>query len=327
MAVPQANHPAYIIYRDVPPGEPYDATSSLSFFPPKGSDGLFDALREAFPLLKTHSERMRDAIIQFLLEERQGELFELSPATTMESSQLTWPSASTGSTSNFSSPELLSFATPASFSDSPQLHQASTGLSGKPSPPSLDQMTGVFSLSSEPQPKQRVRRKMTEAEKIEYRKRRIVKACDKCAKRKRKCPHNQAEMKSVATPSTKSSSPRFVLSDQPSTRQPEPYLPTFDESFDPTALGSFGDFNMFDDPLPELSVDDFFHFEHFPDTTTLLNNVPYESFAPAMRQHPIPTQDMRGNDANALSCRLDDFSCRDCCLDVSPRDLDSERSN
>ena len=47
-------------------------------------------------------------------------------------------------------------------------------------------MTSVFSLSTSEQPKQRIRRKMTEAEKVEYRKRRIVKACDKCSKRKRK---------------------------------------------------------------------------------------------------------------------------------------------
>jgi hypothetical protein len=47
-------------------------------------------------------------------------------------------------------------------------------------------MTSVFSLSTSEQPKQRMRRKMTESEKIEYRKRRIVKACDTCSKRKRK---------------------------------------------------------------------------------------------------------------------------------------------
>lgn len=47
-------------------------------------------------------------------------------------------------------------------------------------------MTSVFSLSTQAQPKTRSRRKMTESEKIEYRKRRIVKACEKCSKRKRK---------------------------------------------------------------------------------------------------------------------------------------------
>jgi len=310
MAVPQVNHPAYIIYRDVPPGEAYDATSPLSFFPPKGSDELFDALRESFPYLKTHSERMRDAIIQFLLEERQGEQgeqgeqFELSPATTMESSQVTWPSVSSGSASVFSSPDLLNFPTPASF-DSPRLQQTSTASSSQPSPPSLDQMTGVFSLSSNPQPKQRIRRKMTEAEKIEYRKRRIVKACDKCAKRKRKCPHNQAEMKTIATPSTKSTSPQSGSSAEPSMRQADQHFtPAFDETFDPTTFGSFGDFNMFDDPLPEISVDDFFHFEQFEqDANTLFNNATHDPSRPTqrIRQHNAPVHTTRDTGNDVLS--------------------------
>jgi hypothetical protein len=52
-------------------------------------------------------------------------------------------------------------------------------------------MTSVFSLSTTEQPKQRVRRKMTPDEKADYRKRRIVKACESCSKRKRKVglPH------------------------------------------------------------------------------------------------------------------------------------------
>lgn len=313
MAVPQVNDPAaYIIYRDVPAGEPYDATSALSFFPPKGSDELFDALRLSFPHLKTHSERMRDAIIQFLLEERQVEQFELSPATTMESSQLTWPSASSGSTSNFSSPDLLNYATPASFSSSPQIQEApqpSTAMSYQSSPPSLDQMTGVFSLSSNPQPKQRVRRKMTDAEKIEYRKRRIVKACDKCAKRKRKCPHNQAEMKTVPTPtiSTKSNSPQSTLSTHPAPRPSNPSFPqTFDGNFDPSSFGGFDDFNMFDDPLPEASVDDFFHFEHFEDSNTLFDTTTHDPFAPSHmpRQYSIATRGAQYSGAELLSHRI-----------------------
>lgn len=304
MAVPQVNTPAYIIYRDVPLGEVYDATSPLSFFPAKGSDELFDALRETFPHLKTHSERMRDAIIQFLLEERQGEQFEFSPATTMESSQLTWPSVSSGSTSNFSSPDLLNFATPASFSDSPQIQQTSTATSSQPSPPSLDQMTGVFSLSSNPQPKQRVRRKMTEAEKIEYRKRRIVKACDKCAKRKRKCPHNQAEMRTAPT-STKSTSPLSASATVPTERQTEPQLPMLDEGFDPTTFGSFGDFNMYDDPLPEVSVDDFFHFDQFEDTSPLFNNMHHANFGSVQppRQDGALVQNLR-DQGNGVPSRL-----------------------
>lgn len=49
------------------------------------------------------------------------------------------------------------------------------------------------------QPEQRARRRMTEAEKIEFRKRRIVKPCDECARRKRKCHHKQAQMEVVQT--------------------------------------------------------------------------------------------------------------------------------
>lgn len=208
MTYPESNNniimPAYLIYRDSPVGQPFDATAPLAFFPPKDSDELFDALRAEFPHLKTHSERMREATIAYLMQERAE---EHSPATmampTPQSAETattspwltSFPSMSTDS-SNFSSPDMLGLATP-SFGNSPQSQSAQLASSRQPSvaravapndttPPALDQMTGVFSLSDSTQPKQRIRRKMTEAEKAEYRKRRIVKACDKCSKRKRK---------------------------------------------------------------------------------------------------------------------------------------------
>lgn len=189
--------PTYIIYRDVPQGELYDPTAPLAFFPPKDSDDLFDALRAKYPHLKSHSERMRDATIEFLLEERQAESMSatVSPAmpslyesvTDQSPWQQSWPSASM---TTLSSPDMTNFATPAlenSPKQVPQMtRQQSTAASSSSQTPAIDQMTSVFSLSSVEQPKQRVRRKMTEAEKVEYRKRRIVKACDKCSKRKRK---------------------------------------------------------------------------------------------------------------------------------------------
>nr|POF01043.1 hypothetical protein CFP56_20991 [Quercus suber] len=78
----------------------------------------------------------------------------------------------------------------------PTPHGSSTGAT----PAALEQMTGVFSLSTTAQPKQRVRRKMTEDEKAEYRARRIVKACDKCARRKRKVSPASVPTKTRAPP-------------------------------------------------------------------------------------------------------------------------------
>ena len=62
--------PGYFIYRD---SETADPAAPPVFFPPKDSDELFDALRAKYPYVKTHSERMRDAMIEFLLDERQAE--------------------------------------------------------------------------------------------------------------------------------------------------------------------------------------------------------------------------------------------------------------
>lgn len=281
--------PAYVVYRDISNGEPSDPTSPLLFFPPKGSDELFDALRTAFPHLKSHSERMRDAIIQFLLEERQEELLRTSPALTMDGTApttTTWLSASSSSSSSsssastsvLSSPDLLDFATPSSLATSPQTlppqltRTASVAASSQASPPSLDQMTGVFSLSAESQPKQRMRRKMTEAEKVEYRKRRIVKACDKCAKRKRKCPHNQTQMEIVPTSSKSGAhvSRRKLLpksnfdvnkNGQQNCAVAEPVMAAEDWDFTAgldmsSTFQSFDDFPMFEDPFAEFTVDD-----------------------------------------------------------------------
>ncbi|PPJ52866.1 hypothetical protein CBER1_11317 [Cercospora berteroae] len=292
--------PTYVVYRDIQPGEPFDPTSALLFFPPKGSDELFDALRIAFPHLKTHSERMRDAIIQFLLDERQDEQLQASPAMTMDNAP-TWPSmSSSGSGSVFSSPDLLDLPTPTSFANSPQAQtpqlarQASAATSSKTTPPSLEQMTGVFSLSAEAQPKQRVRRKMTDAEKAEYRKRRIVKACDKCAKRKRKCPHNQSQMEEISTAksvakiakpvSHKSSKPAQQTSDKLNLAAATQFAAAegfdFTTDLDMSSFQTFDDFPMFDDSFtPEFTVDNLLHFEqpgpHFQ---------PHDYFSPILAQ-------------------------------------------
>ncbi|KAI5195886.1 hypothetical protein E4T39_08019 [Aureobasidium subglaciale] len=197
----------YFIYRS---GEQADPTA-LEFCPPKGSDELFFALKTAYPHVKTHSDRMRNAVIEFLKQELNAEQTQLETPTIPLETDLSFDTPTTGSpwwpsmnstASTLSSPDLFNMATPASMSSSQAPTMSRQSSSSQPSSsqkakPGLEDMTGVFSLSSTSQPKTRVRRKMTDSEKLEYRKRRIVKACDSCSKRKRKCSHNQPEMEKV----------------------------------------------------------------------------------------------------------------------------------
>ncbi|GAB7358646.1 hypothetical protein MBLNU230_g3876t1 [Neophaeotheca triangularis] len=271
--------PTYFLFRDIPPGEPFDPTSPPQFFPPKDSDELFDALRAKYPHVKTHSERMRDAIIEFLLEERDSELRAKThspaiPATTATTSpwQQSWPSMSSASEpSLFSSPDLFDLATP-SFDASPSADMVPTLPARCPSeasPRALEDMTGVFSLSSaQQQPKQKTRRKMTEAEKVEYRKRRIVKACDKCSKRKRKrlqCHHNQPEMEGLPTKKAgKVTKPRTNAQKQPSPPSAFTSMSTsatpMTESLDETCDYGY----VLGEPMADC---DFDHFINFDDST------------------------------------------------------------
>ncbi|KAK3684367.1 hypothetical protein LTR37_020343 [Vermiconidia calcicola] len=279
--------PSYIIYRDVTAGQSIDPTAPLAFFPPKDSDELFDALRTKYPHLRTHSERMRDAVLEFLLEETQLPLAPMeqlpTPQTAHSTTTSPWQASMqsmSSDSSTWSSPDLLGLATP-SFGNSPQPQApsltrysstatTSTGTS-ESTPPAIDQMTGVFSLSEATQPKQRVRRKMTEAEKVEYRKRRIVKACDKCSRRKRKCQHNQPEMENVATaklhkvskmPPTPASKKSAIATQQPLQNTCPTYAANNMQYTDPfiadMSTSPFEDFStLLDEPLPDVDFDEF----------------------------------------------------------------------
>ncbi|KAK5117050.1 hypothetical protein LTR62_006771 [Meristemomyces frigidus] len=253
--------PSYFIYRDTPLGPAFDPAAQPIFFPAKDSDELFDALRIAFPHVKSHSERMRDAMIKFLLEERLAEQAHNAIAETAAATpamwQQSWPSmSSSGTSSSWSSPEALDLATPTfglspgPMAPPPLTRQYSTApsvttASYEPtSPAALEDMTGVFSISATGQPKQKIRRKMTEAEKVEYRIRRTVKACDKCAKRKRKCTHNQPAMESAAS-KQKVTKPRQTVSPTLPQQQVQQGLLNLDDyDFD----GMFdNDMQLFDD--------------------------------------------------------------------------------
>ncbi|KAI7212032.1 hypothetical protein KC333_g7336 [Hortaea werneckii] len=325
------NYDGYFIYRDTQPGQPFDPASPPVFFPPKDSDELFDALRAKYPHTKSHSERMRDAIIEFLLNERETEQMQAStsPAASFNEGAAatpwhapSWPSVvSSGTTSTFSSPDTLDLATPSfGMSPFPQSVQpnrhpsmAASTTTTSPSatenapdlsPPALEQMTGVFSISSTDQPKQRVRRKMTEAEKIDYRKRRVVKACEKCQKRKRKCNHNQGAMDTLGKRSkAKKSDPGANVKHKPTT-PPTPMAPPpaptgfSNNDFEKFDFDEFltSDMTLFDDvvdwdnfvhmPLAHMPQQGFDRSKHFNDDFLLqgplLNSeVPQNSFLSA----------------------------------------------
>ncbi|GAB7334287.1 hypothetical protein MBLNU13_g06320t1 [Cladosporium sp. NU13] len=275
--------PTYLIYRDVPEGQLYDATAPLAFWPAKDSDELFDALRAKFPHLKTHADRMRDATIEFLLQEREAESLSanVSPAmptlydsmTDNSPWQQSWPSVSM---TTLSSPEMTNLATPAfDYSPKPQIphmirQHSSAATPSDAQTPALDSMTSVFSLSTTEQPKQRVRRKMTPDEKADYRKRRIVKACESCSKRKRKCVHNQSEMESLKKSSNDKATHKVTKPRPTKAPQAAEVSFTFDHhASDPSdvfatdGLGAaYEDFTLlFDDPTLDFSFDDFMPFD------------------------------------------------------------------
>ncbi|TIA56175.1 hypothetical protein D6C77_07072 [Aureobasidium pullulans] len=275
----------YFIYRS---GEQADPTA-LEFCPPKGSDELFFALKVAYPHVKTHSDRMRNAVIEFLKQELAEEQTMAASAIPMdsdlnydlstESPWSSWPSMDS-TTSTLSSPDLLNLATPASMTSSyaptmSRQNSSSQANTSQKAKPGLEEMTGVFSLSSTSQPKTRVRRKMTESEKLEYRKRRIVKACDSCSKRKRKCSHNQPEMEKVR--SSKVTKPKVAAAStihparveqiekavfqpaEPAILAEDPFMfldqSLFSElpSTDPLFLDNAGTYNLFEPQVSQAS--------------------------------------------------------------------------
>ncbi|PNS20305.1 hypothetical protein CAC42_5755 [Sphaceloma murrayae] len=259
----QDSTPTYYIYRDGSSNEPFDPTAPLQFFPPKDSDELFFALRNAFPHVATHSERMRNAVIDFLMQEgqaQQANSTQTSPLMPLDSGSFDSASASpyssyipmtSSSSSSWSSPHLSA--------TSPAITHAETSQTSQSS---LDQMTTVFSLTSHTQPKLRTRRKMTEVEKAEYRKRRSAGACQSCSSRKRKCKHNKDASASASIPPASASAGKLRVVKPLTKKQgkqvvpalPAPSVPMNTASNPAECLTSFDNSNAFTGDL--LSFDD-----------------------------------------------------------------------
>lgn len=187
----QEERPLYSIYRDNPPGVRYDLQAPILFSPPEGSDALFDGLRQAFPHIPAHGERFQEATLRFIIEERDAGL-----GVEAEDEDFAWTSAALQDwflapvdteLTIFSEPDLAADRRPQDSSRSTTHSRSSSATYSQTSgTPSQAELSSVFSLTSSAPPRQYTRRKMTEEEKQAYRQRRRVKACEKCARDKRK---------------------------------------------------------------------------------------------------------------------------------------------
>jgi hypothetical protein len=85
MTQPSNNAPGgknFHITLELSPGESLDPAKHIRFEPPRGSQALKHALREFYPNLKTHQERVREAVTDFYLTVRnQGESLLDVPST------------------------------------------------------------------------------------------------------------------------------------------------------------------------------------------------------------------------------------------------------
>ncbi|KAK8198170.1 uncharacterized protein BKA78DRAFT_307659 [Phyllosticta capitalensis] len=188
----------------------HDPFAKLVFEPALESDELFDALREAYPALKTHTERKKQAVLDFLMSERQAIEQEITAfvsgtassaaavpataATPADFSQDSWESPADPTPSvartNSRKPASSYSGDESSPSSSSAAGPSSSSAGSSPETLSLKQMTTVWTASGDAPPKIHHRRSMTTKEKEEYRRRRQMKACQDCRARKRKCCHN-----------------------------------------------------------------------------------------------------------------------------------------
>ena len=182
----------YRIFRK--PDQADDSLDSFEWQPPKESDELYEALKSAFPKGTTHRYRMRDALIDFLLQERETE---------RESQRISVPTAKSighGTQANTSSERpKLQQNSPSDSETRPRgtAHEDSTspplettdGLSPVPRKKKTkdwDNMTVVWTSESGLARAPRPKRTMTDEERREYQLRRVRGACVSCKKRKRK---------------------------------------------------------------------------------------------------------------------------------------------
>jgi hypothetical protein len=170
----------YYITRLSAPGEPIDPCAPLTFYPPKGSDELHEALKASYPFETSLSSRMRQAVIDFLMAEQQQDQFMESPiSSTNQMTPEYLPSPQSSFVSTMPSPAISGYA---SFNST-----SLTDAPAEPAPlPAQQDLMTVWNLPSKPDAKIHTRRAMTAEEKKAYKQKRIVGACADCKRRRRK---------------------------------------------------------------------------------------------------------------------------------------------
>lgn len=156
-------------------GDAADPTARLEFYPPMGSDELHDALKRTYPHLPSLQARMREAVIEFYLTEQNphNEFLHFTPDTTISIS----PNHLSSNESSF----ISTVYTPPAMESTPNSSEATSS-----STPSQQDLMNVWTLSTSTQTKIHKRRNMTAEEKIKYKAKRLVGACNDCRRRRRK---------------------------------------------------------------------------------------------------------------------------------------------
>lgn len=191
--------------------DPYDPYSGIEFSPDKDSDELFECLKRSFPAGKTHKERMKLALMDFIInEQKEKNPRSLNLPTAKGASE----SLARSSHSN-SNPKALSWTignTSQSRNSQSAPHQAVSTITVATARPtyaavlkgeqsvkasinpreisgaalSLAAMTDVWRTSDGAQLNPRRKKPMTAQERIEYQITRAKGACVNCKKKKRK---------------------------------------------------------------------------------------------------------------------------------------------
>ncbi|KAF2815409.1 uncharacterized protein BDZ99DRAFT_567255 [Mytilinidion resinicola] len=219
----------------------YDPCAGIEFDPPRDSDELFDALKAAYPRRRTHKARIREAIIEFLVTEREasrsrsgspvastrdsdrrGDIEHVieGPNGAVVSDKISRDFDTQGSKKESTAAITRPDPTPAttrSLDDGVAKPSKQTSQERSIAVQSLaatrvavNDLTIVWSSVDGLARNARVKRIMTDEELEQYRLRRVIGACKVCKAKKRKCNHGDRPPASPPDVGVKTSKPQAI---------------------------------------------------------------------------------------------------------------------